>query len=90
MRGDGARFAVFVVFVVGHHQDAIGRCSSEDAPWMVVPANAKWYRDLVIAEAFADALRPHKKEWRRTLDEQGKVRRRDLEEWRTGHRAASK
>jgi PPK2 family polyphosphate:nucleotide phosphotransferase len=72
------------------YEDAIGRCSSEDAPWIVVPANAKWYRDLVIAEAFAAALRPHKEEWRRTLDEQGKVRRRDLEEWRAGHRAASK
>ena len=72
------------------YEDAIARCASKDAPWIVVPANARWYRDMVVAEAFADALRPHKPEWRKTLDEQGKVRRRDLEEWRAAHRAASK
>jgi PPK2 family polyphosphate:nucleotide phosphotransferase len=71
------------------YEDAIERCASKDAPWIVVPANAKWYRDLVVAEALADALRPYKAAWRKTLDEQGKVRRRDLEEWRTVHRAAS-
>ena len=25
------------------------RTSSEHAPWYVVPANRKWYRDLVVA-----------------------------------------
>ena len=61
------------------YEDVIGRCAAPDRPWIVVPANAKWYRDLVIAEAVADALRPHKKTWRKRLDEEGKVRRRDLE-----------
>ena len=64
------------------NEDAIGRCAAPDRPWIVVPANAKWYRDLVIAEAVAVALRPHEKEWRKKLDEEGKVRRRDLEEFR--------
>jgi hypothetical protein len=69
------------------YEDAIGKCATPDAPWIVVPANAKWYRDLVVAEAVADALRPHKKEWRKTLDKEGKVRRHDLEEWRAKHRS---
>jgi glutathione synthase/RimK-type ligase-like ATP-grasp enzyme len=51
----------------------------------VVPANAKWYRDLVIGEALVAALRPHRQDWRKTLDEEGKVRRRDLKEWRAKH-----
>ena len=72
------------------YEDAIARCATPDAPWIVVPANARWYRDLIVAEALADAMRPHNAEWRKTLDEQGKVRRRDLEEWRAAHRAASK
>jgi PPK2 family polyphosphate:nucleotide phosphotransferase len=72
------------------YEDAMERCSSSDSPWIVVPANAKWYRDLVVAEALAHALRPHKAAWRKTLDEQGKVRRHDLKEWRAGRSAASK
>jgi polyphosphate kinase 2 (PPK2 family) len=72
------------------YEDAIARCCSLDAPWIVVPANAKWYRDLVIAEALAHALRPHKAAWRKTLDEQGKVRRHDLQEWRASRRNASR
>jgi len=42
--------------------DAIARCSTAYAPWYVVPANKKWYRNLVIARTIADtlaALDPH-------------------------------
>lgn len=67
------------------YQDAIGKCASTDAPWIVVPSNAKWYRNLVIAETVVAAMRPYGKAWRQTLDEQGKLRRRDLEEWRARH-----
>ncbi|HXN81741.1 MAG TPA: PPK2 family polyphosphate kinase [Myxococcales bacterium] len=67
------------------YEDAIGRCASPDAPWIVVPANAKWYRDLVIGEALVAAMRPHRQAWRKTLDAEGKVRRRDLKEWRAKH-----
>jgi PPK2 family polyphosphate:nucleotide phosphotransferase len=37
-------------------EDAINNCSTAYAPWYVVPANKKWYRDLVIARAIADTL----------------------------------
>lgn len=67
------------------YQDTIGKCAAEDAPWIVVPSNAKWYRNLVIAESVVAAMRPYRKVWRQTLDEQGKLRRRDLEEWRARH-----
>jgi PPK2 family polyphosphate:nucleotide phosphotransferase len=67
------------------YEDAIGRCASPNAPWIVVPADAKWYRDLVIGEALVAALRPHRQAWRKALDGEGKVRRRDLKEWRGKH-----
>jgi len=67
------------------YQDAIGKCAAKDAPWIVVPADAKWYRNLVVAEAVAAAMRPHRAAWRRTLDEQGKLVRRDLKAWRAEH-----
>jgi PPK2 family polyphosphate:nucleotide phosphotransferase len=37
-------------------QDAINSCSTPYAPWYVVPANKKWYRNLVIARTIADTL----------------------------------
>lgn len=37
-------------------EDAINNCSTEYAPLYVVPANNKWYRNLVIARTIADTL----------------------------------
>ena len=36
--------------------EALGRCSTPHAPWHVVPANRKWFRNLVIARTIADTL----------------------------------
>ncbi len=38
------------------YEDAINKCSSDYAPWYVVPANKKWYRNLVIARTITDTL----------------------------------
>jgi PPK2 family polyphosphate:nucleotide phosphotransferase len=38
------------------YQDALGRCSTKHAPWFVIPANRKWYRDLAISEIVANSL----------------------------------
>ncbi|MGI8541366.1 MAG: polyphosphate kinase 2 family protein [Rubrobacteraceae bacterium] len=37
-------------------EDAINNTSTEQAPWYVVPANKKWYRNLVVARTIADTL----------------------------------
>ena len=37
-------------------EDALKNCSTEHAPWYVVPANKKWYRNLVVARTIADSL----------------------------------
>jgi PPK2 family polyphosphate:nucleotide phosphotransferase len=37
-------------------EDAISNCSTSYAPWYVVPANKKWYRNLVVARTIADTL----------------------------------
>ena len=51
-----------------------------------MPADAKWYRNLVVARAIADALRPHRKAWQNHLDEEGKRKKAELEAWRKGKR----
>jgi PPK2 family polyphosphate:nucleotide phosphotransferase len=37
-------------------EDAVNECSTSYAPWYVVPANKKWYRNLVVARTIADTL----------------------------------
>jgi PPK2 family polyphosphate:nucleotide phosphotransferase len=37
-------------------EDALSRCSTEWAPWYVIPANRKWFRNLAVAEILADAI----------------------------------
>ena len=37
-------------------EDALTRCSTKAAPWYIVPANRKWFRDLAVGEILADLL----------------------------------
>jgi PPK2 family polyphosphate:nucleotide phosphotransferase len=37
-------------------EDMVDRCNSEIAPWHVIPANHKWYRDEVVARALIERL----------------------------------
>jgi PPK2 family polyphosphate:nucleotide phosphotransferase len=38
------------------YADALTRCSTDGAPWYVVPANLKWYRDWAVATILAETL----------------------------------
>ena len=38
------------------YEEALSRTSTKHAPWYVVPANKKWYRNLVVATILVDAL----------------------------------
>jgi len=69
------------------YEDAIERTATSHAPWIVVPANAKWYRNLVVAEAIVDALRPYKKEWKKKLDAMGVEGKAELASYRRSVRA---
>ena len=37
-------------------EDALRKCSTEHAPWFVIPANHKWARNLAIAEIVVEAM----------------------------------
>jgi len=38
------------------YEDAIRRCSTEAAPWYVIPADRKWYRNWAVATLLAETL----------------------------------
>jgi len=37
-------------------EDALGKCSTKHAPWYVIPANRKWFRNLAIARIIRETL----------------------------------
>jgi PPK2 family polyphosphate:nucleotide phosphotransferase len=38
------------------YEEAISRTSTENAPWYVIPANHKWYRDLLVSQVLVKNL----------------------------------
>ncbi len=37
-------------------EDAIGRCSTDDAPWFIVPSDHKWFRNWVLSDTIVRTL----------------------------------
>jgi polyphosphate kinase 2 (PPK2 family) len=64
------------------YEDAINRCSAPHAPWFIVPADKKWFRNLAVAEAIVAALKPHEESWMQKLDEIGKREKALIDEYR--------
>ena len=54
-------------------EDAIARCATDHAPWFVVPADRKWYRNLAVAEALVETLRPSVPAWLEALRHRGEA-----------------
>jgi PPK2 family polyphosphate:nucleotide phosphotransferase len=41
---------------MGAYEDALSKCSTEYAPWHIIPADKKWFRNLAISEIIVEAL----------------------------------
>lgn len=50
---DRARWDEFMVA----YSELISRTSTDDAPWYVIPADRKWYRNLTVSQIVIDALK---------------------------------
>lgn len=64
------------------YEDALNRCSAPHAPWFVAPANKKWFRNLAVAEALVNALKPYEKQWLARLEVIGQKAKTEIEEFR--------
>ncbi len=64
------------------YEDALEECSTKKAPWRIIPANHKWFRDLAVAEAIVDELKGYKREWHEHLHQIGVVKLAELAEMR--------
>ena len=45
------------------HELAIARCSTDHAPWFVIPANRNWYRNACVARIVRQAIEATEPEW---------------------------
>ena len=64
------------------YEDALGRCATRDAPWYLVPADKKWFRNLAVMDRIVRALRPYRKLWLETLKRMGKSAMKEIRELR--------
>lgn len=61
-KGDLAERARWDDYAAAYH-DALTKCSTEGAPWYVVPADHKWFRNLVVGEIIAALLEDQELGW---------------------------
>src|SRR5262245_6286034 len=45
------------------YEDALNRCSTPHAPWHIVPANRKWYRDYIISKTVMKTMEEMNLHW---------------------------
>jgi PPK2 family polyphosphate:nucleotide phosphotransferase len=64
------------------YEDALSKCSTEHAPWHIVPADRKWYRNYVVAKTVAETLRGYKDEWMEKLAKIGDIKLAELATYR--------
>ena len=62
------------------YEEALGRCSTDAAPWFIIPANKKWFRDLAVSQIIVETLEK--------LDMKFPKAKIDVEELRRAARAA--
>ncbi|HEV7902273.1 MAG TPA: PPK2 family polyphosphate kinase [Pyrinomonadaceae bacterium] len=67
------------------YEAALNRCSTKHAPWFIVPADRKWFRDLAVAEALRDALKPYKKQWLAKLEALGREQKQAIADYHLSH-----
>ena len=41
---------------IGAYEDMLRKCSTEEAPWYVIPANRKWFRNLAVSQIMRQEL----------------------------------
>jgi PPK2 family polyphosphate:nucleotide phosphotransferase len=64
------------------YEDVFRRCATERAPWHIVPADSKWYRNFAVLTTVVETLRPYRKIWRQKLDEMGEKGASELAAYR--------
>jgi len=74
--GDWAERAYWDEYTAAY-EAALSRCSTEAAPWYILPADHKWAAQLALAQALTATLRPYRQGW---LDKLTELQKKMLDE----------
>lgn len=55
-------------------EDAVAKCSTREAPWYVIPANRKWYRNYAIARILVETFEELSLRWPKAKVDPRKIR----------------
>jgi PPK2 family polyphosphate:nucleotide phosphotransferase len=58
------------------YEDALSKCSTEYAPWFVIPSNHKWYRNMVVARIIVETLEKLHVQWPKPTVNLAEIRRK--------------
>jgi PPK2 family polyphosphate:nucleotide phosphotransferase len=64
------------------YEDALVKCSTDYAPWHIVAADRKWFRNLAVAHTIVETLRPYRKDWEKALHARGEAAYSELLKYR--------
>jgi PPK2 family polyphosphate:nucleotide phosphotransferase len=56
------------------YEDVLNRCNTEHAPWHIVPADHKWFRDYAVAKTVVEALEKLDLKWPKPKEDLSKIR----------------
>jgi PPK2 family polyphosphate:nucleotide phosphotransferase len=56
------------------YEDALSRCSTENAPWYAIPADRKWFRNFVVSQVLRQTLESLPLRYPRPSYDPGKIR----------------
>ncbi len=69
------------------YETAIERCSTDYAPWHIIPSDKKTQRNLAITQILVDTFKEHDGEWKNALEAVGVKAKAGLEEYRAAKNA---
>lgn len=55
-------------------EDALSKCSTPHAPWFVIPANHKWFRNLAISQIVVETLESLKMEFPKPTEDMKEIK----------------
>jgi PPK2 family polyphosphate:nucleotide phosphotransferase len=64
------------------YAEALSECSTDAAPWHIVPADRKWYRNYAVASLVAKTMRGYRESWLEKLGSVGDAAVAELKELR--------
>jgi PPK2 family polyphosphate:nucleotide phosphotransferase len=59
---------------IAAYNDVLEKCSTEYAPWYVIPANRKWFRNLAVAQVLVETLESMKLKYPKPTADLSKIK----------------